>query len=67
MAKRRRGKHSRSSVTVPCTRRPLFGALKGMSLIPPNVDLTEPADPEWGKLYDGDQETSERADGSSGR
>lgn len=29
---------------------PLFGALKGTVRIPPGVDLTEPADPEWAKI-----------------
>lgn len=33
-------------------RHPLFGALKDVTIIPPGVDLTEPADPEWGKVYD---------------
>ena len=33
-------------------RHPLFGALKGMVRIPPGVDLTEPADPDWGKVYE---------------
>jgi hypothetical protein len=33
-------------------RHPLFGALKGMIIIPEGVDLTEPADPEWSKLLD---------------
>lgn len=33
-------------------RHPLFGALKDVTLIPPGVDLTEPADPDWGKVYD---------------
>jgi hypothetical protein len=33
-------------------RHPLFGALKGMIIIPDDVDLTEPADPEWAKLLD---------------
>lgn len=33
-------------------RHPLFGALKGLVRIPPGVDLTEPADSEWGKVYD---------------
>jgi hypothetical protein len=33
-------------------RHPLFGALKEVTLIPPGVDLTEPADPEWGKVYE---------------
>ena len=28
-------------------RHPLFGALKGTTFIPPGVDLTEPADPNW--------------------
>lgn len=31
---------------------PLFGALKGLTRIPPGTDLTEPADPDWGKVYD---------------
>ena len=33
-------------------RHPLFGALKGMTFVPPGVDLTEPADPDWGKVYE---------------
>jgi len=33
-------------------RHPLFGALKGLVHIPPGVDLTEPADPDWGKVYE---------------
>lgn len=33
-------------------RHPLFGALKGLAHIPPGVDLTEPADPDWGKVYE---------------
>jgi hypothetical protein len=33
-------------------RHPIFGALKGMVHIPPGVDLTEPADPEWADLID---------------
>jgi hypothetical protein len=31
-------------------RHPMFGALKGSIRIPPGVDLTEPADPNWGKV-----------------
>lgn len=31
---------------------PLFGALKGMVRVPPGVDLTAPADPAWGKIWD---------------
>ena len=33
-------------------RHPAFGALKGMIRIPPGVDLTKPADPEWADLVD---------------
>ena len=33
-------------------RHPARGALKGMVHIPPGVDLTEPADPEWADLLD---------------
>ena len=33
-------------------RHPLFGALKDVTFIPTGVDLTEPADPDWGKVYD---------------
>jgi hypothetical protein len=45
--KTRRGKQIR-----PGKRHPLFGALKGLVRIPPGVDLTEPTDPDWGKVYD---------------
>ena len=31
---------------------PLFGAHKGKIHIMPGTDLTEPADPEWGKIWD---------------
>ena len=33
-------------------RHPIFGALKGFVRIPEGVDLTEPADPDWGKVYE---------------
>lgn len=33
-------------------RHPLFGALKGMITVAPGVDLTEPADPEWGEMLE---------------
>jgi hypothetical protein len=33
-------------------RHPLFGALQDVTFIPPGVDLTEPADPDWGKVYE---------------
>jgi hypothetical protein len=31
---------------------PFYGAMKGLIRIPPDLDLTEPADPDWGKIYD---------------
>jgi hypothetical protein len=30
-------------------RHPMYGALKGLVCVAPGTDLTEPADPEWGK------------------
>ena len=33
-------------------RHPIFGALKGSVYIPEGVDPTEPADPDWGKVYE---------------
>lgn len=34
---------------------PAFGALKGMITLLPDVDLTEPAYPDWKKLYGEDE------------
>jgi hypothetical protein len=31
---------------------PIIGALRGSVYIPEGVDLTEPADPDWGKVYE---------------
>jgi len=31
-------------------RHPLFGCMKGTVTIPDGVDLTQPADPEWGEI-----------------
>lgn len=33
-------------------RHPARGALKDVTFVPPGVDLTEPADPEWADLLD---------------
>ena len=33
-------------------RHPILGCMKGTLTILPGVDLTEPADPDWGKVYD---------------
>lgn len=45
---------SRSTNAKRGKRHPLFGALKGVASLPPEVDLTEPADPDWGKVYEED-------------
>lgn len=36
----------------PACRHPLFGILKGVIKIPPGVDLTEPAFPDWDEYLD---------------
>jgi hypothetical protein len=41
--------------TAASTRHPLIGWMKGTVRIAPGVDLTEPADPEWGERAWGDQ------------
>jgi hypothetical protein len=41
-----KGRDERAAVSK---RRPLFGALKGLVRIAPGTDLTEPADPDWGR------------------
>lgn len=41
---------SSAPATVPqSVDHPLYGWLKGTVQIPPDVDLTQPADPDWGK------------------
>lgn len=35
-------------------RHPAWGVWKGLVRTPPGVDLTEPAEPDWGKVYDPD-------------
>jgi hypothetical protein len=36
----------------PENRHPMYGAMKGLVQIMPGVDLTEPADPSWGDVWD---------------
>ena len=31
---------------------PIFGCMRGTMTIPADLDLTAPADPEWGKVYE---------------
>ncbi len=33
-------------------RHPAWGALKGTTIVAEGVDLTQPADPDWGKVYE---------------
>lgn len=39
---------------APVRKHPLFGCMKGTSIVLPGVDLTKPVDPEWAKVYDDD-------------
>ena len=33
---------------------PMFGCMKGTMIVPDDLDLTAPADPDWGKVYEDD-------------
>ncbi len=41
-------------------RHPIIGFMKGMVTLAPDVDITAPADPEWGDLAWGDGATAEK-------
>jgi hypothetical protein len=41
-----------SSNSELAKRHPVFGALKGTTFVPPGVDLTEPADPDWANFIE---------------
>jgi len=43
---------NRPSAPKKTGRHPIFGALKGLTHVPEGVDLTAPADPDWGKVYE---------------
>jgi hypothetical protein len=43
------GFRSAAGVEGTSPRHPLFGYLRGLMRIPPETDLTQPADPDWGK------------------
>jgi hypothetical protein len=45
---------AQTASTSGASRHPLRGLLKEVTHIPPGVDLTEPADPEWADIADGD-------------
>ena len=47
-----KSRNRKSTSTAARTgRHPAFGALKGTVRIAPGVDLTEPAEPDWEKLW----------------
>ena len=39
---------------APYKRHPLFGSMKGTTIVMPGVDLTQPASPDWAHVYDDD-------------
>lgn len=47
------GESAQSQIGGSPVRHPIFGCMKGTLTIIPDVDLTEPADPDWGKVYEG--------------
>lgn len=54
---RRNGKQAgrpRAAAGAKPGQHPLFGCMKGTVYVPEGVDLTAPADPEWGDLAFGD-------------
>jgi hypothetical protein len=52
----RRVEQNAGEATLPQVKKaghhPIIGALKGSVFVPEGVDLTEPADPDWGKVYE---------------
>jgi hypothetical protein len=48
------------AVVTPGERHPLIGWMKGTLTIPEGVDLTQPADPDWGDAAYGDRARAER-------
>lgn len=34
-------------------RHPIFGAMRGLMVVPDDLDLTQPADPEWADIVEG--------------
>ena len=52
---RTEGRPESATGSDPSAEHPLFGWMKGTVRVAPGVDLTEPADPEWGDRAWGDQ------------
>jgi len=55
-----RGTGAPSIDVITQDRHPLIGWMKGPLTIAEGVDLTQPADPEWGEAADGDQTWADR-------
>jgi hypothetical protein len=47
-----RGSRAKTRASSAENRHPLFGAMKGLIRITPGTDLTKPADPHWGDVWD---------------
>ncbi|WP_245440786.1 DUF7662 domain-containing protein [Mesorhizobium sanjuanii] len=46
------GESAQAGISGKSSRHPIFGCMKGTLTLIPDVDLTEPADPDWGKVYE---------------
>lgn len=46
---------------------PAFGGLRGTTTIQPGVDLTEPADTDWGRVYENDYDPGNLVGSEAGR
>ncbi len=51
-------KNNQEKIEQMPSKNPIFGCMKGTVTIPENVDLTEPADPNWARIVD--EEIKER-------
>ncbi|OCW58130.1 DUF7662 domain-containing protein [Hoeflea olei] len=49
-----RGSKASAASSTQATRPAYYGALKGTLTLDPSLDLTQPADPEWGRVYEDD-------------
>ncbi len=47
------GRGAMRTDTCRPAKHPIFGALKGLMVVPEDVDLTQPADPDWAEIVEG--------------
>ena len=47
------GESTEDAQLTPTGRDPLFGCMRGTLKLLPDVDYTQPADPDWGRIDDG--------------